>query len=415
MRTDRRPPNERSGQLVEAALTVCRATSLVVDPARFAADPRPIARAACSRPTSSRRSTCRRSPTRRWTGTPSPRPTPRPRGASLSGGAHPGRPRRASLSIAGHAAPIMTGAADTRRAPTRSSRSSASIPRVSRPKARTPSSRSLRARRAGHVRPRRRQRRRPRAPSSSSRHAPDRRALGCARRGGTDAGRGRRAARASCWCRPEKSWRRPAPCSSPARSTTRTASRWPPRLVDVRRRRRRRAGLRRRGRPARGRRPGTRADVDLVVTTGGVSAGAYEVVRDAFDGARASCSAPWRCSRAGRRAGAPSTSAATGCRSSASPGTRSVRSSRSRRSCDPCCSASRARVCPVGAGRRPDGRGRRLARRQAPAASRRARRRRACPRRRRPRARTCSRRTPRPPCSSTCPSGSPGSTRATRS
>ncbi len=42
-------------------------------------------------------------------------------------------------------------------------------------------------------------------------------------------------------------------------------------------------------------------DADLIITTGGVSAGAYEVVKDALGGEPWS-SSRWRCSRACRRA-----------------------------------------------------------------------------------------------------------------
>ena len=51
---------------------------------------------------------------------------------------------------------------------------------------------------------------------------------------------------------------------------------------------------------------GHAGDADLIITTGGVSAGAYEVVKDAFGPAGRSTSSRWRCSRACRRARARS-------------------------------------------------------------------------------------------------------------
>ena len=87
-----------------------------------------------------------------------------------------------------------------------------------------------------------------------------------------------------CWCCPRApSWSRPARRCSTARSTSRTGRCSPPRS------RTRAAGGapavrpgRRRAVPRRARRAG--GGVDLVLTSGGVSAGAYEVVKDALAG-----------------------------------------------------------------------------------------------------------------------------------
>ena len=133
--------------------------------------------------------------------------------------------------------------------------------------------------------------------------------------------------------------------ASPARSTSPTPSCWPPRCAKPAARwwpPRRRATTSTQFRTVL---EGYAGQADLIITTGGVSAGAYEVVKDAFGGSEVSSSSRWRCSPACRRARA----AWAAPRSSRCRATRSARWCPSRCSSGPPC--ARRWACRTRSGR----------------------------------------------------------------
>ena len=215
---------------------------------------------------------------------------------------HPGRAHRRRPPGAGHRAADHDRRPAARPAPTSSSPSSSptAAPTSSRSATCPRPARHLRARGRGH-----RRRARSRCTAGRAARAPP----SWAWPPPSASPRCPSAAVRGCWCSPPaaSSWRPGEPLLPGQIYESNSAAAG-----------RRRRGRRRRGPPAalrpRRRRPVPRdrarpswRAADLLITSGGVSAGAYEVVKDAFAAWAPSSSPRSPCSRAARRAPAPST------------------------------------------------------------------------------------------------------------
>ena len=275
----------------------------------------------------SRRSTCRRSRTPRWTATRSGPPTcsscrsPCP---CLAG--HPGRPHRHRAAAAGTAARIMTGAPMPPGADVivQVERTDGGLDRVRIDSAPAP----------GSARPDPRRGRRGRRRRAAGRHG-DRAAAGRGRRRARASPNSRSAGRCACWCcPPARELVEPGKPLGPGQIYESNAP-----MLAAGDRRDRRAGARSStSSPTTSMRcgrcwTGAAGDVDLIVTSGGVSAGAYEVVKDALTGQGIEFAKVAMQPGMPQGAGRYPSRATARCRSSPCPATRSARTSRSRCSC----------------------------------------------------------------------------------